>query len=191
MWRILRGLGSGDITNEANRCFNCGCVAVSASDIAPALIALDAKIKTTKRTIEAEAFFHVRAQKTTALDENEIVTEIQVPAPIEGSGSVYEKFRIRKAIDFPIMSVASVLSMKSDEVSDARIVLGAVAPVPLRLKDVEDTLKGRKLDETSAENAAQTAVKGAIPLEKNEFKVFLTKALVKRAILANKKRIME
>ena len=185
------GLGQSDITNEANRCFNCGCVAVNPSDIAPALIALDAKIKTTKRTIEAEEFFDVRPQKSTILNENELVTEIQIPLPAKNSGSAYSKFRIRKTIDFPIVGVASALSMKSNEVVDARIVVGAVAPIPLRLKDAENIITGKVLDEKLAEEAADVVLNFAIPMEKNGFKVPITKALIKRNILAAKDSIMK
>ena len=178
------GLDQSEIETEANRCFNCGCVAVSPSDIAPALIALDAKIKTTKRTIEAEDFFAAKPMKSTILDPDELVTEIQIPAPKPGSETSYSKFRIRKSIDFPIVSVATVFNMDSGKINEARIVLGAVAPVPLRVKEVEYFLKGKEIGEEVAEEASAIAVKGANPLAMNEYKVQIVKALVKRAILA-------
>ena len=178
------GLGESEVIAEANRCFNCGCVAVSPSDLAPALIALEAKIKTNKRTIDAEEFFTVRPQKSTVLEGNELVTEIQIPAPNPASEFAYSKFRIRKTIDFPIVSLASVLNMKSKEITGARMVLGAVAPVPFRLKEVEALLTGKEISETLAEEAAAMAVETALPLARNEFKVPVVQALVKRAVYA-------
>lgn len=178
------GLGLDEIEMEANRCFNCGCVAVSPSDIAPALIALRAKVKTTRRTVEAEKFFTVRPMKSTILDPDELVTEIQIPPPKPGSKQAFLKFRLRKSIDFPILAVASVIGTEAKRVNEANIVLGAVAPVPLRVREVEDFLKGKEISEEVAEAAAVIAVKGANPLAKNKYKVQVTKALVKRAVLA-------
>jgi NADPH-dependent glutamate synthase beta subunit-like oxidoreductase/CO/xanthine dehydrogenase FAD-binding subunit len=178
------GLDLKDVEMEANRCFNCGCVAVNPSDIAPALIALDAKIKTTKRIVEAEEFFAVRPMKSTILDPDELVIEIQIPGTKPGNEPAYSKFRIRKSIDFPIVSVASLFFMDSGKIHDARIVLGAVAPVPLRIKEAEDFLKGKEVNQEVAEKAAIIAVKGAIPLARNDYKVQITRTLVKRSILA-------
>lgn len=178
------GLGSKEMEAEANRCFNCGCVAVSPSDTASALIALDAKIKTTSRILDAEEFFTAGIMKSSILEADELVTEIQIPAIKPDTKSAYSKFRIRNSIDFPIVSVASVFRMNSGKVEDARIVLGAVAPVPLRMRESEDILKGKEITEKIAQEAASVAVRKANPLAKNDYKVQLTKALVKRAILA-------
>ena len=178
------GLDSSSMEGEANRCFNCGCVAVSPSDLAPALIALDARIKTTARTVSAEKFFNVGPKKSTILEPEELVTEIQIPAPVPGSKQAFLKFRIRKAIDFPIVGVAAVINVQAKKVRDARVVLGAVAPVPLRAREAEDFLRGKVLDEDVADRAANLALVGANPLGRNGYKVQIAKALVKRAILA-------
>jgi NADPH-dependent glutamate synthase beta subunit-like oxidoreductase/CO/xanthine dehydrogenase FAD-binding subunit len=168
---------------EANRCLNCGCLAVNSSDLAPALVALDARIKTTKRTLGAEEFFDARPVRSTVLDLDELVTGIEVPTPAPATRQTYLKFRIRNSIDFPIVSVAAAISMDGDTVADARIVLGAVAPVPLRAREVEDFLRGKVPTEEIAEAAAAVAVKGANPLSKNKYKIQVAKALVKKAIL--------
>ena len=178
------GFSSEAVEEEANRCFNCGCVAVCPSDVAPALIALDAKIKTTKRTVAAEEFFTAATMKSTVLDPSELVTEIQIPAPKRGSKQVFLKYRLRKAIDFPIVAVAAVIGMKAGKVNAARIALGAVAPIPLRTKKVEAFLVGKKIDGEVAETAADMAVEGVLPLGRNRYKVQITRALVRRAILA-------
>lgn len=178
------GMSLADISKEASRCFNCGCVAVSPSDLAPALIALGAKIKTSKRTIDAEQFFLAGISRSTILDTDEIVTEIEIPAPAAGNVQVYEKFRLRKSIDFPVAGVAANLTIKTGKVSEARIVLGAVMPVPKRVREVEDYLLGKEITQEVAEAASMLAIKDASALEKNGYKVNVIKALVKRAILA-------
>ncbi|MFC1994270.1 FAD-dependent oxidoreductase [Chloroflexota bacterium] len=171
------------IKAEATRCFNCGCVAVNASDIGVALVALSAKIRTTKRVINAEEFFSAEPMKSTTLDINELVTEIQIPQQPHIKQS-FIKFRIRNSLDFPIVSLATVLHLSSDRINDARMVLGAVAPMPLRVRKAEDFLIGKTLREEVAEEAGAIAVQGSIPLAKNKYKIQIIKALVRKAILA-------
>jgi NADPH-dependent glutamate synthase beta subunit-like oxidoreductase/CO/xanthine dehydrogenase FAD-binding subunit len=178
------GFRSNDVEIEANRCFNCGCVTASPSDIAPALIALGTRIKTTKRSVAAEEFFTAGPATSTVLDPDELVAEIQIPAQKPGSKQVFLKYRLRKSIDFPIISVAAVLSLEADKVDQSRIVLGAAAPIPLRLRRVEASLEGKTITDEVAETAAALAVEEAIPLAKNRYKVQVTRALVRRAILA-------
>ena len=182
-----RGIDTEDVLSlswsaaetEVNRCFNCGCLAVNLSDIAPALIALDAEIKTTKRVIEAEKFFAVKGYKTTVLDANEIVTEIQVPTPASGTKSAFIKFALRKSIDFPIVNCAVMINGGS-----ARICLNAIFNKPYRARAAEEAIAGKSIDEANAEAAGEAAVSGAVVLEANRYKVQIAKVMVKRAILA-------
>ena len=178
------GLSSDQVKAEVNRCYNCGCVAASPSDTAPALVALGAKFKTTKRVIDAEEFFATRVLKSTILDPDELVTEIQLPEANPNTKSVYLKFRHRQAIDFPLVAVAAVVTCENGKVSEARIALGAVAPVPIRLKEAENFLKGKEISDEVAAEAAKLAVSGALALDKNRYKIQVTKALVRRSILA-------
>ncbi len=177
------GLSSEQVKAEVKRCFNCGCVASCPSDTAPALVALGAKVKTTKRVIAAEEFFAAGVLKSTVLEPDELVTEIQLPAP-QNTKSVYLKFRHRQSIDFPLVSVAAAVTSENGKVTAARIVLGAAAPVPIRAKEAEDFLKGKAISDQVAAEAAEAAVRGVLPLGKNRYKVQVTKALVKKAILA-------
>ena len=177
------GFNLSEMEHEANRCFNCGCVAVNASDMAPALIALDAKIKTTRRILTAEGFFSAGIMKTSQLEAGELVVEIQIPQPTLGSQQGFIKFAQRNSHDFPVVSVAAVLGMNADRVDAVRIVLGAVAPVPLRIKDVEVFLKGKNLNNKSAATAGNIAGKHTLPLSKNKYKVQVAKALVEKVIL--------
>ena len=171
------------VETEASRCVNCGCVAVNASDLAPALLALDAKIRTTKRTVAVEDFFGAGLMSTTRLEPGELVTEIQVPPPPPKSVQSYLKFRIRNAIDFPIVGLATVFTIDRGKVTNARVALGAVAPLPLRAREVERFLIGKRLNEETAEAAAVIAVRGAQPLSGNRFKMQIVKALLRKAII--------
>ncbi|MDD3168246.1 MAG: FAD binding domain-containing protein [Eubacteriales bacterium] len=178
------GLSPEQVKKEAKRCFHCGCVASCPSDTAPALVALGAKIKTTKRVIDAEEFFAVKVLKSTVLEPDELVTEIQLPAANAGMKSTYLKFRHRQAIDFPLASVAIAVTSENGKVAAARITLGAAAPVPIRAKEAEEYLKGKAISEEVAAAAARLAISGVLPLDKNYYKIQVTKALVRRAILA-------
>ena len=173
-----------EIEAEASRCFNCGCLAVSPSDIGIALIALDAKIVTTKRTVEAQDFFTASATGSTILDPDELVTEIQIPRPLDGVVQNYLKFTLRNPIDFAIVSVASAITIERGLCVDARIVLGAVAPAPVRATKAEEVIKGKPINQNVAAEAAEQAVADASPLSMNAYKVEIAKTLIKRAILS-------
>jgi len=177
-------LDEDSVMAEARRCLDCSCVAVNASDLAPALVALVATVTTTKRSIEAEDFFTVRPMGTTVLDVDELVTGVFVPAPRAGSRFGFHKFRVRNSIDFPIVSVASVLSLEGAVIKEARIVLGAVAPIPLRAVNVEEFLVGRRADEETAELAGALACKQVFPLARNSYKIQILKGLIRKAIMA-------
>lgn len=170
---------------EASRCMNCGCLAVNPSDMANMLYAYNATIVTNQRTVDAATFFagHARIQDT--LQKGEVVTEIIVPKPAANTTAVYEKYRLRNAIDFAVVAVASVIS-KDDEgkVTDASIVLGAVAPVPMKREAAEAYLKGKTIDEGVAAAAAEMCLEGALPLSDNAYKIDVSRALVKRTLLA-------
>ncbi len=176
-------LSTDEVENEAHRCFNCGCLAVSPSDVAVALIALDAKIATTKRVLPAEKFFSAGATRSTVLEPEELIKEVRIPAPQAGARQNYKKFTLREPVDFAVVSVASVLTLADGACKDARIVLGAVAPEPVRAHKAEDVIKGKPLNETLVTDAAAEALAAAIPLTKNEYTVQIAKALVKRAII--------
>jgi xanthine dehydrogenase YagS FAD-binding subunit len=157
------------------------CFAVCPSDTAVALTALNATIVTNQRNIPIGNFYEVLGN---VLNYDEIITEIQVPVPEPGTKQSFIKFALRPTIDFAVVSVAAVITTEARKVSDARIVLGAVAPVPYRVTDAEDALKGKSISESVAEIAAAAAVKDTVPLSNNRYKVQIAKTLVKRAILS-------
>jgi xanthine dehydrogenase YagS FAD-binding subunit len=163
-----------------------GCIAVHPSDTAPALIALNSRIKTSRRTIAAEDFFQVEVSKTTFLDDDEIVIEIQVPEPVNVAKSSFFKFALRKSIDFPIVNCAAMITRSAGKVSAARICLNAVYVKPYRVVKAEEAIIGKKINEANAEAAGDAAVSAAKPLADNKYMVQIAKIMVKRAVLACK-----
>jgi xanthine dehydrogenase YagS FAD-binding subunit len=162
------------------------------SDLAPALVALDAKIKIAgpagDKTIPLEKFFvtpQVNVRRENILGPADVVTEIQVPLPKAGSKGFYYKVRERQAWDHAIVSVATVVQSAGGAVSDARVVLGGVAPVPWRAPKAEDFLRGKALDDGAAQKAADIALDGARPMKDNVYKVELAKNLIRRALMAS------
>ncbi len=157
------------------------CLAVNPSDTAPALVALNGKIKTNKGLIEAENFWDMRIPASTVLAADEIVTEIQIPVPAEGTKSAFMKFALRKSIDFPIVNCAAAVGR-----GEARICLNAVYNKPYRAFKAEEIMRGKDIDAASADAAGAAAVADArvLPGEKNKWKIPIAKAMVKRAILA-------
>ena len=159
-----------------------GCIAVHPSDTAPALIALDAQIQTTRRIVSARDFFRVDECRTTILDDDEIVTEIHVPQP--AGKSAFAKFALRKAIDFPIVNGAAMIVVSDGVVRAANLCLNAVYVIPYKATLAEQALLGRPLDESSAQAAADAAVSNAKPRHRNQFMVEIARALVKKLVLA-------
>ena len=171
-----------EAAREAGRCMNCGCYSVNASDSSPVLILLDARIVTTKKTVRAADFFTTRLKAADMLDTDELVTAVRFRVP-EGYTTAYDKFRVREAVDFAIVSLAYAYRMKDGLIEDARIVLGGVAPVPMERKKVEAFLAGRKPDEALAEAAAELAVEGTAAMANNSYKIQEVRALIKKMIL--------
>ena len=162
---------------------------VSASSLGPALIALGASVtvagpggKTLK--IPAAEFFQTpktENDRETALKPNEVLSEISVP--LKGLKNATYEVRHRHGLDWPYVTASVAFQLKGGAVSDARIVLGHVAPVPWAAADAAKTLSG-KVDTTLAVKCGDAAASGAKPLSGNAYKVQLVKAAVKRAVLA-------
>lgn len=180
------GILPEDVITEANRCLNCGCLAVNPSDMATVLVCLKAKVNTNKRQLDAEQFFQRANCIKPLLEQDEIVTEIIVPA-VGSSVTAYDKFRERKSYDFAIVGLASAYEMQGSLIKNASIVLGAVAPIPIRAITAEEYLKGKEINEVVAKRASELALQDANPLETNKYKVEITKELVRRSILKLKK----
>jgi len=161
-----------------------GCYAVHPSDTSPVLVALDASIITSKRTVSAEEFFQVQKQGTTILEPDELVTDILIPKPAENSKNAFIKFAIRQSIDFPIVNCAANITIRDGKVLLSRICLNAVAVVPHRAVEAEELIQGKTIDENLADEAGKAAVADAKPMSHNGYMVQIAKTLVKRTILA-------
>ncbi len=167
------------------------CLANHPSDLAPALVALDAIIHIASsrgaRTVAAEDFFpgHVwigSRLQCHILQHDEIISEIEVPyRPVR---STYIKFAYRKSWDFAMASVAAVAEERPAQADGVRLVFGGVATHPFRSVEAENFLHGKKIDEASAGRASEIALADARPLKMNQYKVDLAKTLAKRALLA-------
>jgi len=165
------------------------CFAVCPSDTAVALAALDGQIsivgKEGERKIAVTEFFNPLGNN---LGRGEMVTGVEVPSVVDQSKQTFLKFTLRKPVDFAIVSVATVITVKGGACTDARIALGAVAAGPIRASKAEKMLVGRPVDEKAAADAAEAALAGAKPLSMNAYKIEIAKTLVKRAILQGQER---
>jgi xanthine dehydrogenase YagS FAD-binding subunit len=165
------------------------CVAVNPSDTAPALIALDAKmvIRTPKgeRVVNAEDYFigpAIDITRMTILQPGDLLTTIRIPSTWAGSQFYFEKVRDRSVWDFALVNVAAAVVTSGSAIDRIRLVVNGVAAHPVRLTAVEAAVQGKPRNAETAELAGQLAVRGAMPLQHNGYKVPLMRNLVKRAI---------
>jgi xanthine dehydrogenase YagS FAD-binding subunit len=163
---------------------------VHPSDLAPMLMALGARVtavgSTGRRVIPLDKFFTLPTEnirRENVLQNDEIITEIFVPASPLAVRSTYLKFKERESLDFALSSVAAALQLgPAETVRAARLVLGGVAPIPWRVPAAERFLVGKKLSADVLAETAKLALAEAKPLEKNAYKVPLTQTLVRRAL---------
>jgi xanthine dehydrogenase YagS FAD-binding subunit len=165
------------------------CVAVNPSDTAPALIALDAKfvIRTHKgeRVIDAEDYFigpDIDITSLHILQPGDLLTAVRIPSTWAGAHFYFEKVRDRNVWDFPLLNVASAMVVSGNNIERIRIAVNGAAARPLRLKAVEDAVRGKPANAAIGEMAGKLAVQGAVPLQFNAYKIPLMRNLVKRAI---------
>ena len=167
------------------------CLANHPSDTAVALAALDAKIHVASprggRVVHMSDFLSGHnwvggRLQSHSLGADEIVTEIEVP--FRPTRSTYVKFALRKTWDFAIASVGVSASIEDRVWRDLRIVLGGVATFPYRCFEAEDILRNHPIDEELAVTAAEAGLRAAKPLRMNQYKVDLSKALLRRALMS-------
>lgn len=160
------------------------CQAVTPSDLATTLTALDAEAVLARdggrRSLPMGRFFTGPGE--TALRRGEILAEVRVPAAARARVSAFEKMRLWEG-DFAVAAVCASLELDGvGTVRDARVVLGAVAPTPYRAREVERALQGGRLDPSSVAAAAEAWTTGAHPLPGNEWKVDATVGLIRRCL---------
>lgn len=161
---------------------------VNPSSLAPALIALGAKVKIQgpqgSREINLETFFAIPqsdGEREYRIKPNEIVTEIIVPPP-RGRNATYE-IRQKESLDWPLATASVALNMSGNTVESASVVMGHVAPVPWRSTSAGQFLAGKQINEEVAQKAGEMAVSDAKALSRNGYKIQLAKVAVKRALL--------
>jgi xanthine dehydrogenase YagS FAD-binding subunit len=166
------------------------CYIVHPSDLAPALISLDADITINglageKNIMKLEDFFTLpqnNVRKENVLEAHQVLSEIRIPLPKNGAKSTYYKFKERGTWDFAVVSAAINGIISGGVFRDIKIVCGGLAPIPWRLKKAEDFIRGKKLTEKVIRQGAKEALKDARPLEENVYKMDLVEAVLFTAI---------
>ena len=165
------------------------CYIVHPSDMATALLALNAKAKIAgvggDREVAFDAYFHGPREDVLTenfLKNNEFMTHVTVPNPPAGTKFGWTKLKDRQVYDFAVVSVAAAFQAENGVWKDGRVTLGGVAPVPYRAKVVEDALKGKDI-KASVKQAAAAIRTVARPMSLNGYKVDLTVGLIERTIL--------
>jgi len=165
------------------------CVAVSPSDTAPAVVALDASMVIVnaggERVVKADDFFigpDIDITRMTVLEDGDILKSIQIPNTWAGANFYFEKVADRNSWDFPLVNVAAALKISGGVIEDLRVACSGVQATPRRLTVVEEVVRGSTQDEEIAGLAGKSASRGATPLNYNHFKVPLIENLVMRAI---------
>ncbi|MCH7748782.1 MAG: FAD binding domain-containing protein [Acidobacteria bacterium] len=165
------------------------CVAVSPSDTAPVLVALEAEMVVRRgrdeRVVSAEDYFvgpEIDIERMTVLEPGDLLMLIRLPSTWAAARVYFEKVRDRDTWDFPLVNVATAIQESGGMIQDVRVVVNGVAPTPVRLRAVENAIRGKARNEQTAEQAGNIAIQGVAPLTHNGFKVNLLKNLVKRSI---------
>lgn len=164
---------------------------VNPSSLAPALIALDAKLQLLgpkgQREVRVADFFVTPKsdhEREYVLQHNEVVANITIPTSSRGLRSATYEVRHKTALDWPLAAAAVAVKLEGGKVSAGKIVLGHVAPIPWQAHEAAKELTGKVINESVAASAGEAAVRGAKPLSQNAYKVKLAKVAVKRALLA-------
>lgn len=167
------------------------CVAVHPSDLASALVALDATVRlqgsTGERTLPIADFFalpQANCRQETTIGDDELLLGLEIPALPAGTQSTYLKAMDRKTWAFALVGVAAVVSAVNGQVTHARLVLSGVAPIPWRVTAAEQALLGTTITDAQLEQVADLAIQGAQSLRHNGYKIPLARALVQRALTA-------
>lgn len=166
------------------------CVATHPSDMAVALVALDAKVQVEgpdgARSLPVRELHRLPAdhpEHDTVLEPGELITAIALPPPLPGARSTYRKVRDRASFAFALASVAVVATVSEGVVSDCRIAFGGVAHVPWRAARAEESLRGQPVSEDSFARAAEAELEQARPLGENSYKIPLARNLLVRTLV--------
>ena len=167
------------------------CYIVYPSDLAPALIALEANVAISsprgEKTIPLADFYalpSVNVHKENVLEPDEVLREVRIPPATKDDRSAYNKFIERGSWDFAVVSAAVKGTVSGKTFKDIRIVLGGIAPIPWRLQKAEEAIKGRRLSEEAVRVVAREALQDAKPLEENGYKKDLVEVVLARTVMS-------
>lgn len=171
------------------------CLAVSSSDTAPMLCAMDARLRLVsargRRALRVRDFFRRDGIEYLTKRQDEILTTIELPAP-KGRRTAYRKLRRREAFDFPVLAVAVSARIERSKALDVRIWLGAVASAPIEVVEAQEALNGQTLTDDAIEAAARLAYPRSKPVDNTDFVVRwrkeMTRALTRDALRAIRTR---
>ncbi|HSE25964.1 MAG TPA: xanthine dehydrogenase family protein subunit M [Pyrinomonadaceae bacterium] len=148
------------------------CWAVQSSDLVPVMVALGAKLRFAstlgERIIEAAGLYNDDGIEYLHKRPDELLVDIQLP-PVDGWQASYKKLRRRGAFDFPVLGVAAWIRQEKDVVTDARVVLGGIAPSPIVIAEASAALIGKPLSQDGIAAAAEAAYVKARPLDNTDF----------------------
>jgi xanthine dehydrogenase YagS FAD-binding subunit len=165
------------------------CIATHPSDMAVALVALEAAVRTTgpqgERVIPIGELHRLpgdHPEVETTLAPGELITAVEIPALSFAARSLYVKVRDRASYTFALASAAVAIDLDNGIVRDARVALGGVGTVPWRSRAAEDALRGKPAGVMTYRAAAEAALAGAKPREHNAFKIELARRTLVRAL---------
>lgn len=175
---------------------NVTCNIVHPSNLAPALWVHDAKVHVVgtngrTRNIGIDEFWVLPEEdmtKETVLEDTDLVTGVTYTPGGSGSGSAYIEVREKQSYDWSLTNAAARVDLSGGKVKDLRLVVSAVAPVPIRKEEAEAVLRGKAFSDDLAWKAGEAAVAEATPLRDNKYKVRLLKATVAHTLIAAAKR---
>ena len=179
-----------DGENQYHAIFGEGpCHIVHPSSLATPAVALGARFRVVgpagEREVKAEDYFVMPDRNLfgeTVLAQNELLTHMILPAPGGVRSATYD-VRYKQSHDWPLASASVALDLNGTTIRSARVVMGAVAPIPWRAQGAEQALAGKSLSEQTAIAAADAAIAGAKPMSGNKYKVQIARTTVKRAIM--------
>jgi xanthine dehydrogenase YagS FAD-binding subunit len=180
----------GENRNHAIFGTSASCVATHPSDLAVALVALDAQVRLQSgagdRLVKLDDFYLIPGdtpERENQLRPGELITEIRVPALPWARRSAYLKIRDRESYEFALTSAAVAMDIDGDLIRDARVAVGGVGTKPWNLPAVCEALKGKQLSRETITAAADLAGAGAKPLRDNRYKIDLVQRTVARALV--------
>jgi xanthine dehydrogenase YagS FAD-binding subunit len=165
------------------------CIATHPSDLAVALVALDAVVHTRgpsgERAIAIDDFFLLPGDtpdKEYPLDHGELIVTIEVPPAPVAKRSIYLKFRDRESYEFALVSVGAAMRVENGAIAEVRLALGGVGTKPWRARLAEENLVGRTPTKATFEEAARAELAVAVPRRHNAFKIEMARRAIVRGL---------